>query len=80
MKLIDRTGQRYGRLVAISSHHRQVQSGVRTTTRVATLTAATASQMREVFKKEPYLTMSELGARFRVGRETARKVIRGLAW
>lgn len=44
------------------------------------MTLLTARQMRDVFAAEPNLTMTELGQRFGVGRETARKIIRRSSW
>lgn len=46
----------------------------------AKMTLLKATQMREVFASEQNLTMTELGKRFGVGRETARKVIRRTLW
>jgi ribosomal protein S25 len=44
------------------------------------MTNQTAAQMREYLMNHPSITLTELGNRFSVGRETARKVVRGLLW
>lgn len=44
------------------------------------LTKTTAKQLREIHKLFPDKRMDELGSLFGVGRETARKVIRGISW
>ncbi|HEX7893188.1 MAG TPA: hypothetical protein VF447_03285 [Terriglobales bacterium] len=46
----------------------------------AKLTMEIAEQIRTTHAAEPNLTLAQLGARFCVGKETARKVIRRLAW
>jgi hypothetical protein len=46
----------------------------------AKMTYKTANLMRSYFKKNNNITMQELGAFFGVKRETARKIIRGIAW
>lgn len=44
------------------------------------LTAQKAAELRKLSQENPRLTMAEIGKRFGVGREQARKVVRGLAW
>jgi len=39
-----------------------------------------AEQIRSIYKNKPNTNMGDLGKLFNVGRETIRKVIRGLAW
>jgi hypothetical protein len=46
----------------------------------AKLNQSKADEMRHEFAVNPHLSMDELGMRFGVKRETARKVIKGLAW
>lgn len=44
------------------------------------LTSEEARRMRDVFSENKSISMTELGSIFGVGRETARKVIKGEAW
>ncbi|MFH1645773.1 MAG: hypothetical protein ABIB11_05055 [Candidatus Omnitrophota bacterium] len=44
------------------------------------LTNQLVKELRQLYKSNPNLTMTELGKCYGVGRETARKVIRRLAW
>jgi hypothetical protein len=44
----------------------------------AKMTKKTAKEMVNIYKKSPDITMSELGKIFGVGRETARKVMKGV--
>lgn len=44
------------------------------------MTIEAANKMRQEFKSNPSLKMSELGKMFGVKRETARKVVRGASW
>jgi len=46
----------------------------------AKLTNEKANQMRQLHKTYPELDMQMLGQNFGVGRETARKVIKGILW
>lgn len=46
----------------------------------AKLTREVAEAMRQAYANSPAIDMAELGKQFGVGRETARKVIRRLAW
>lgn len=46
----------------------------------AKLNQQLAETLRSMHAKEPEIDMRELGRRFGVGRETARKIVRGLAW
>lgn len=46
----------------------------------AKLREETASEIRLARQENPKITMTDLGRRFGVGRETARKVVKGLAW
>lgn len=46
----------------------------------AKLTMEIAEQIRSTYAAEPNLTLVQLSSRFGIGKETARKVIRRLAW
>jgi hypothetical protein len=46
----------------------------------AKLTREVAESMRQAYTTSPTIDMTDLGKQFGVGRETARKVIRRLAW
>jgi hypothetical protein len=46
----------------------------------AKLTFQKASEIRKAKAKNPNLSARQIGAQFGVGRETARKVIKGMAW
>lgn len=46
----------------------------------AKLTPAAANDIRRAYAENPKIKMADLGRRFGVGRETARKIVRGLAW
>lgn len=46
----------------------------------AKLTQASAKELRDTHRSNPSLSMADLGARFGVKRETARKVVKGLLW
>ncbi|WP_143565689.1 hypothetical protein [Sinorhizobium fredii] len=46
----------------------------------AKLTTSGVDSMRRTYAGNPTLSMADLGKLFGVGRETARKVIRGVAW
>lgn len=46
----------------------------------AKLTAERAADLRRAYAENPTIRMSELGRLFGVGRETARKVAKGIAW
>lgn len=46
----------------------------------AKMSAASAKFLRDAHASNPSLTLTEIGSLIGVGRETARKVIRGLAW
>jgi hypothetical protein len=39
-----------------------------------------ANALKQVYKNSQSLTMTELGKKFGIGRETARKIVRGKAW
>ncbi len=46
----------------------------------AKLCAANAAAIRAIHKSNPTITLTDLGRKFGVGRETARKVIKGISW
>lgn len=46
----------------------------------AKMTPDAANSMRQVRSENPTITFTELGRQFGVGRETARKVVRGVSW
>lgn len=45
----------------------------------AKVTSLMAEQIRSTYKKHPGMTMTKLGGEFGIGRETARKVVKGIA-
>lgn len=44
------------------------------------VTLQIANQIRSAFSENPHMKMVDLGARFGIGRETTRKIVRGLSW